>query len=181
VNIVFDIDGVLVDTPQKVEELTKLFFNFPEFRLSTYYAQSLPYAPEVRDFVDTLFNMPQIMAYMEPSPETVKIVRRLQEKHKVHIVTSRPSTPEVYAPTCKMMADLFGIFPYFGNKRRVLEALKADLFIEDRLETAHLCASDKTTVLLIDRPYNQGNLVSNMRRIHSLREVGAWSELLKKQ
>jgi uncharacterized HAD superfamily protein len=64
------------------------------------------------------------------------------------------------------------VFARKSEKHGMAEKLKVQYFIEDQLSNARLLAP-LCRVLLLDRPYNQGEIPDQVKRVDSLREAVA--------
>ena len=69
-------------------------------------------------------------------------------------------------------ASVFFLGSLHGNKdgkkrtkREVCDELGIDIFIEDSMENAVNIASPTRPVFLLDKPWNQGELVGNVKRV----------------
>ena len=175
--IAFDIDGVLIPSLQKIEQIAQLFFEKPDFVINEYYAEHLNEERSVKQFLNSLYAMNDILTITKPSLETVDIINRLKEKHEVFIITARPL--EAYPGTLKQCMFYFDIVPVFESKKvDFMERNAIRVLVEDSLENAKSCASSRRQIFLIDKPYNQGPLWGDMgrcvMRVNNLAEVEEW-------
>jgi uncharacterized HAD superfamily protein len=104
-----------------------------------------------------------------------------QEGHRLFIITGR--APQDAAIT-RSWLDHVGLLrrfesvihkarePVDRHKSGAASELRLDIFIEDELAVAAAIAEAAIPVLLFDRPWNQGALPGNVRRVHS------WTEAL---
>jgi len=108
-------------------------------------------------------------------------VAHLKEGHKLFVVTSRKFEWEDV--TNKWLHKYFeSMFEevHFTNltadghkikKSDVSKKLGVDLLIEDQLQFANDCAENGIRVLLLDNPWNQGELHPNITRVFSWEEI----------
>jgi uncharacterized HAD superfamily protein len=122
---------------------------------------------------------------MPPLPEAVDAITFLAKKHELIVLTSRQSELE---EKTKLWIEKH--FPkkfkeiYITNhpdwakggktmtKVAVCQRLHIEVLIEDSLDYAQECVSDRTTVFLLNHPWNQGKEQKGIVRVHS------WKELL---
>ncbi len=113
-----------------------------------------------------------------PIPGAVSAIEKLQQKHRLIIVTAKPdSLKDKTAEWLQMhygnaFASVHFIGSLHGNKdgkkrtkREVCDELGIDMFIEDSMENAVNIASPTRPVFLLDKPWNQGELVGNIKRV----------------
>ncbi len=98
----------------------------------------------------------------------------LAQKHAIFLVSARN---EKYRPQTEKWLRKHAI-PYHGlillgshDKREACSRISVDLFIEDSLKNAHQISSCGVPVLLLDAPYNQGQLPPLVRRCSSWEEI----------
>lgn len=118
-------------------------------------------------------------------PDASESIKALKEKHDLVVITSR------FAPgredTLKWVDKVFpGVFSkvYFTDhangvtsgqsKKQLCEKLGIQVLVEDSREYAVDCASSKTSVILIDKPWNKGNIPKGVYRVKS------WPEALER-
>ena len=122
----------------------------------------------------------------QPVPGAVEIVKELQDKEKVVIITSRPESvsAQTYTWLKKHFPFLTGNVHFTAHffhketivtKREVCQKLGVGVFVDD----AHFHAEDVATiveqVLLFDTPWNRSQklVLPNIRRVHSWNEIHA--------
>ena len=118
---------------------------------------------------------------VEGAPETIE---QLQKNHTLHIVTSRQT--ELESVTLSWVEKYFpGVFSglHIANhaqwaisgktrtKVEICHELQASLLIEDSLVFAKECEQDHIPVLLLDYPWNKGQLPTNTKRVQSWEEI----------
>ena len=119
-----------------------------------------------------------------PLIDAPEVVRHLSSRYTLHIITSRVDEirdltlawlerhfPQMF--TSAQFINNYG--PTSGVKRTkadVCTELSADLMIEDSLEHARSIAAIGIPVILIDCPWNQGDIPENVYRVASWRDIG---------
>jgi uncharacterized HAD superfamily protein len=113
-------------------------------------------------------------------------VKRLQKKHELAVVTSRPRIvsaatkawldkhfPDVFSKVYFTREVILG--PNIKDKDEICQEIGADLIIEDEFEFAEDCAQENILVLLFDNPWNREfKIPSYMTRVYS------WENILNK-
>lgn len=128
---------------------------------------------------DAFLNLPVVSGAIEG-------INILKKKHKLVILTSRPD--DIIKETEKWVSTNFSnTFSkiYFTNhlskngiprkKEDVCSSLGVDILIEDVIDFAVGCASEKTKVLLLNCPWNE-----NYKLPKGIYRVKNWKEIVKK-
>jgi uncharacterized HAD superfamily protein len=175
-NIGVDIDGVIADTfPLLVRELNAYFgasFSFPDiFDYNIFKVYGLS-EQEVLSF---LGERERVLVEEPPVKEgAVPYLRRLSKRHAIYLVSARY---ERYRSETEKWLLRHGV-PYRDlvllgtpDKREACARLTVDLFVEDSLKNAGQLSSCGIPVLLLDAPYNRGELPPLVRRCFSWEEI----------
>tara|TARA_Y100000310_G_scaffold344806_1_gene459650 strand:+ start:1926 stop:2516 length:591 start_codon:yes stop_codon:yes gene_type:complete len=110
-------------------------------------------------------------------------VRKLSERHKLEVITSRPYSIE--RETKGWVEEYFGglfsevtltnEFPLDERpgrgKHEVCEERGIDVLIDDYMGHAERCSGNGTRVLLYDQPWNQGEVPEGVTRVYSWNDV----------
>ena len=116
----------------------------------------------------------------------IKGIKKIKKKHQLVLVTGRPSNTKKmtqiwlnqYFPECFESVNFANHWSKSGEqlkKSTFCKQLGAELLIDDCLEYAQDCGNNGIKVLLMDRPWNQvESLSENIIRVNS------WDEIVKK-
>lgn len=132
-------------------------------------------------FIDTLLRDEEFQLSLPPFVEAISIIKNWHKVgHSIHYITARPSftkeatekwlkkhglmVPGVTLDCCDYGKDK----PDTEFKKEVVERLGIDILIEDNKEIAEVMS---IPVLLLDRPWNQGELPKNVRRVKGWQEI----------
>jgi len=186
--IALDIDEVLSDTLDMVND----FYNRKHgtsFKLEDFktYEWKDVWGCELKDSIDEWY------AFMSEHGENIKVsagaiegVKKLSEKHELVAVTSRAEDFEEVTKKwleknfSGAIKEVYFVNHYNKNggkqlkKSFFLKKIGADFFVEDHLDYAADCASVGIPVLLLDKPWNQGDLSEKIERVFS------WNEIVEK-
>jgi uncharacterized HAD superfamily protein len=99
----------------------------------------------------------------------------IADGYAVHIVTDRFWYPQIQNDTRKWLSNRVIrvnslVFAHKTEKQSVARNLEIGWFIEDQRSNANLL-SEVCRVLLIDQPYNQGLLSSDVLRVETLQQA----------
>ena len=179
-----DVDDVLVESlpaylelfrrrfgrEVKIQEAAwEIFRRFPEIpaeQVGAFYAEL-----ERIDFLGT----------RPVYPEAIAGVRALAAAgHRLYVVTGRLAQHQNHTRRMLEGAGLLGLFEDLvhrdgeslaGYKPRVLRELGLQLHIEDELDVARAAARIPVQVLLLDRPWNRGDLPGGVTRVKDWDQV----------
>lgn len=171
-----DIDGVIADTfPLLVRELNAYFK--ASFSLQDIFDYNIFKVYGLSETEVFLFLSERERALMEdPAVKegAVAHLALLSPKHEIYLVSARY---EKYRPETERWLQKHGV-PYrelillgSHDKRGICTMLAVDLFIEDSLKNARQLSSCGIPVLLLDAPYNRGELPPLVRRCSSWEEI----------
>lgn len=181
-----DLDQVLADFSAAFDSFHDIHYG-TDFRAnppSDFYLRDIIDITEeeelerVRKFYDTHF-----FIEMKPFPDAVDVIKKLSQKYKLYVITSRPEFVEKetrdwitkYFPDC--FTDIILTNHYFGGttkKSEVCLAKKIDYMVEDMAHYANDCAEAGIPTFLITRPWNMHEkLVSNVTRVDN------WADIVK--
>lgn len=136
----------------------------------------------VRKFMD--FVKSPYFQEVGPIVGSEKAIQQLKKEHILHIVTSRQlqlqqetkKWVEKYFP--KMFHGLhvtnhaqWALSGRTRSKIEVCQELGTELLIEDSLVYAKECEEDEIPVLLLDYPWNRGEIPKNTKRVYSWEEI----------
>ncbi|NTW33087.1 MAG: hypothetical protein HGB12_10750, partial [Bacteroidetes bacterium] len=121
---------------------------------------------------------------IDPVKDAQKSVETLSKKHELYVVTGRP-----FSTKQKTVNWLEKYFPnkfsgvYFDNKKmyedgtekhktksEICMELDANILIDDLLRFTNKC-HEQLQVILFNRPWNQGDIPSNVKRLNSWLEI----------
>lgn len=172
-NIGVDLDGVIADI---VTQLIR--FSRTEYALdlapSSFQSENIETCTPINaKQLKTLFCDPTFF-------QTMRAIRGVRSSlthmvaagFTVHIVTDRFWYPNIHDDTRKwisqrMIPAASVVFASKNEKQTVARAMELSWFIEDQRSNANLL-SNVCRVLLINRPYNQGVVASNVQRIKDI-------------
>lgn len=194
--IYIDFDDVLCETARHLSELARDLFGrrVPYEAISVFDLQqafSLSDA-EIRELMDHA-HRPDFLAALAPAPGGLDAVRTLEAHgHTLTIVTGRPAASHdgSYDWLCKYGLDHLDIVyvDKYGRasehadadtpktlNREEFDALPFDVAIDDSPAALDLLAvRDDCTVIVYDRPWNQG-----YARTANMRRTGSWPEIVR--
>ena len=185
--IAIDIDGVLLDILSPIIEVYNrkngTSFKFEDFKDYDFHKTWGGTFQEAVDFVDKFWEMSEFIN-LKPFPESVKCVSELSKTHELIIITNRPEVIKI--TTKKQIRSHFPNcfeFIHFTNqynkssehhgftKAQICSKLGADVIIEDCIEHV-VDLPENIKGILLDRPWNQGNVPKNVTRVNT------WDEIL---
>lgn len=188
-NIGFDVDGVLVDIVPALNNYHNENYgtSFQKEDYVFYYLDKVWRCT----FEEAILRVEQF--YMSrhfkdvvPSREVVCGIEKLSKEHDLFVITSRwgPAVKETERWIDTHFPNQFRSVHFSHNKSNIHEqgkksdicrTLSLDVFVEDHLDYAEECVSEKTDVILVDMPWNQvSSFPSGISRVHS------WEGLIKK-
>ncbi len=132
-----------------------------DFYLSSHHEEAAPIDGAVEALVDLARTNKLLI--ISASPEEIRI--RIESWLKKHFI----NTFESIHFTRKMSTDTHSL-----KKSEVCQSLGIDVFVDDALHNAENIAECGIPVLLLDRPWNQGEVPKLVTRVYS------WSEIVKK-
>jgi len=174
--VAIDLDGVLGNIA-----LQLVRFSAAEYRLrlqqKTFTSENIETCtPISQQQLHKLFESPTFFRTMPPIRGASKWVSVLQSRgSKISIITDRFWYEGIQEDTIEWLRSYQIPYDTIAFARKVakqdfVKDLKIDWFIEDQLSNAKLL-SQVCRVVLIDRPYNQGELPSGVVRVKNLRDA----------
>jgi len=171
--IAIDLDGVLGNITQQLVR-----FSAAEYRLRlqqrNFTSENIDTCtPISEEQLRKLFQSPRFFRTMQPIRGASKWVRTLQSRGSaINIITDRFWYEGIQQDTVDWLHHHQIPYDSIAFARKVAKQdfakdLKVDWFIEDQLSNARLL-SVVCKVILIDRPYNQGDLPSTAIRVRNL-------------
>lgn len=154
--LVFDIDGVLIPSPEKVQELTKAFFpDLEDFVIDHYSPKKLACREEIRRFVHGMFSSEAVLTCCPPYIAVRQIFREIRSAHDVVVLTSRPIT--MYDETAKQIFHHFGAVPIFWERPKAvfIEHYGYDVLIDDNPDEVVQGLRSVCDVIMPVTPYNK--------------------------
>jgi len=119
-----------------------------------------------------------------PVAGAIEAITTLSKDHSIYIITASPEDVNIQIETWigKHFTNRFDGIHYvrktsfdknIRKKREVCEELNIEVYIDDAIHNAEDVASLGIPVLLLDAPWNQGDVALPIRRIYS------WSEIIE--
>ena len=193
--IAIDVDGVLADLMPVLNDFYNKKFG-THFRVIDYKYHDLERTwgcskEEAVRVVDELYQSPNFLKVI-PLLGSQQAVKSLSMKHELFSVTSRPGSIQNKTKRFlqnnfpKKIGNLFHTGQYISsasaiNKFDLCFLEKADLLIEDCLETGISCANHGLKTFLLDSPHNQLNGEYSEEDIpKNLVRVKSWLEIVEK-
>ena len=188
-----DIDGIKADMMPKLNAFYNRR-NGTSYRIPDYKSHDLEKTwgipkKEVIEVIDLFYQSRDFLA-IRPVIFSENGTLTLSKKHQLFSVTSRPRSVKLrteifinrYFPN--RIKDIFFTGQYTStaeeiNKFGVCHAERADLLIEDCLETAISCAERGLPVFLLDAPWNQLNGQHPSSLPENLTRVKNWPEIIR--
>lgn len=137
--------------------------------------------PIRRDQLHGLFENRDFFRTLPVVPRARELLSKLKAAGcTVHIITDRFWYKGIHEDTTdwlkrhRMPFDSV-VFARKAEKHEVADRLKVRYFIEDQLSNARLLAP-LCRVLLLDRPYNQGNIPDQVTRVDNLKDAATFIE-----
>lgn len=121
---------------------------------------------------------------IQPVKDAISAITYLAQHHQLIVITARQT--ELAKKTNEWIAKHFpnkfkdvyvinhAVFAKKGmtmRKGELCQKLGVDILVEDSLENANECVSERTKILLLDMLWNQGNLQEGIYRILSWKHV----------
>lgn len=189
-----DIDNVIADSyPQYIDAFNKRFGTSVKYEeiFHFYYLEKNVGIEEtlVSEFIETIVHSQNFQLQIPPIINALKIIKKWMKKgYSIHYITSRPiDTKQETEQWLKKQGffmkgvtlDLYNekehnfshISRINSYKRLVADKRILDIFIEDSIDIAK---SLDIPVLLVDRPWNQGKLPKNVKRVKDWAEIDQW-------
>lgn len=168
-----DLDGVIGDIVRQLVRFSRIEHQIYLTKNRVVSENVETCAPIQREQLHRLFQNPEFFRSLQLLPYSRKSLAELATAGcSIHIVTDRfwyegiQQDTRAWLEQHKIPFDSL-TFSRKSEKNLVAEKLKIGWFIEDQLSNALLLASS-CRVLLIDRPYNQGDLPAEVIRVQSL-------------
>lgn len=170
-NIGIDIDGTINENFSLITSLGCKHFkkNVPMEKWQWDMSKAFEVSPqEVEDF----WTLYEKELYETPGPKTdaVEYINKLDEKHKIVIITARS---EEYRDLTEKWLKTHGIFhdelKMTYQKREACNLYNIDVMVEDAPVFLDIC--NDIPVLLFNYPYNKDENHSNLIRVDSWQEV----------
>ncbi|HKL11914.1 MAG TPA: hypothetical protein VJ990_10720 [Clostridia bacterium] len=171
--VCIDIDGTITEPFYYLERANHYFGVYLMPEDIRHYEVDLNYGVSRQAYLDfyRLFG-DRIHFEAKPRAGAAQVLNRISEFDEIHYVTAR--APEMLGVSRKWLES--NGFPKggihcLGSHHKVEKAreLSCDIFFEDRKENAIELAFEGFEVVLMDCPYNQGDLAG-------VRRVGNWME-----
>lgn len=186
-----DIDNVIADSyPHYIDAFNRRFGTAVKYEeiFHFYYLEKNVGVEEnlVAEFIESIVHSEKFQLQIPPITNALEVIKKwLKNGHSVHFITSRPI--DTKTETIKWLKkhgfmlkgitlDLYNekehnfshISRINSYKRMVADEKRLDIFIEDSIDIAK---SMDIPVLLIDRPWNRGNLPKNVKRVKNWEEI----------
>jgi uncharacterized HAD superfamily protein len=173
-----DLDGVLGDVVQQVVRFSRRQHGISMTRKHIVSEDIETCAPIKKEQLHSLFHNRDFFRSLPVFPHARRELLNLKELgYEIHIVTDRFWYEGIREDTNEWLATHripfdSAVFARKSEKHDVAERLGVQWFIEDQLSNARLLAP-LCRVLLLDRPYNQGETPDRVSRVKNLREAVA--------
>lgn len=179
-----DIDEILSETVKAF-----LFFYNAEYGTTFIFDEVIDYSfakqfgitrDEERQAIQDFFGS-KLALDIPTVPESIKCIKDLSQRHELYAISSRP--PQLIELTKSWLDDNFpgcfreiiltnSHFDATKTKSDVCRTLSLDMFIDDQIIYAEDCARVCAKVLLMNKPWNQTNIViPNVLRVKSWQEI----------
>lgn len=171
-----DIDGVIADTfPLLVNELNAFFSRDIQPRNVTSYDIVKVYNIDARQLEEfTSARKEFLVEAPEPVPGAVECLSGLKNRSQIFLISARRAElrarTEEWLKKHNLAWDQL-ILLGSHDKADTCVKLRLDVLVEDSRQNALQVSSRGINVLLLDAPYNQGNLPTLVRRCHSWDEI----------
>lgn len=195
-----DIDNVIANSyPAFLAKFNEVFATQIKYEeiFDFYYLEKHPNVKhdKAKDFIHKLLVDEEFQLNILPYERVLPIISNWKKTgHRIHYITSRPHTSRdlTYRWLEKhgfllpgTTLDLFNSTQHFNKHRKKIREYKkmvaekrgVNLFIEDSREIAETMEID---VLLLDRPWNQGKLPKNVKRVKDWEEIEKYIDKIYK-
>ena len=175
-NVGVDLDGVIADI---VTQLVRFSRSKYDLRLvpSEFRSENIETCTPIKtEQLRKLFSEPKFFQTMRAIQGARRsLMQLIAAGYAVHIVTDRFWYPQIQDDTRKWLSNRLIrvsslVFARKTEKQSVARNLEIGWFIEDQRSNANLL-SEVCRVLLIDQPYNQGLLASDVLRVKTLQQA----------
>lgn len=164
-----DLDNVLNENAQSIIDYAYFMFGVTDVSLKDFTQYHVyKVTPIKKEMLDEMFNNPYYFYTIPPYLKMIKLVNRLySDGNYISIVTDRPES--CYNATLGWLSkwEVFYDSVYIcsaKDKPLLAKDRGLEFFIEDRLDTAIALSEVCKTVYLLDAPWNQSLLPSNVDR-----------------
>lgn len=181
----FDLDDVLLDFNKALCEYNNLTYGTSHKRedVTTYDLEEL-WGCNRGEVIKRIFDFYQSPAHMRvlPISGAVEGIRALKKDNVFHIITAKP---DILRSVTQQWLDKYfpGIFEsvHFTNsigfpgigrtKAEVCNELGVEIFVDDSMDNAKNVSSVGIPVLLLNSPWNQGEVSQLVTRVNSWQEI----------
>jgi uncharacterized HAD superfamily protein len=173
-----DLDGVIGDIVKQLVRFSRSEHRIHLTRKHIVSENIETCTPIRRDQLHELFENPEFFRTLPAMPRARESLSRLKAAGcAIHIITDRFWYSDIHADTREWLKRYqipfdSVVFARKAEKHDVAERLKVRYFVEDQLSNARLLAP-LCKVLLLDRPYNQGEIPDQVTRVDNLKDVVA--------
>jgi len=172
-NIGVDLDGVIADIVTQVIRFCRIEYGL-DLDAANFKSENIETCTPINaEQLTRLFCNPTFFRSMRAIRGAgPSLARLVSAGFTVHVVTDRFWYPVIHDDTRNWISQRAipassVVFASKNEKQVVARDLKLGWFIDDQRSNANLL-SEVCEVLLIDRPYNQGELASNVQRLKSV-------------
>ncbi|MBI3379276.1 hypothetical protein HY029_00815 [Candidatus Gottesmanbacteria bacterium] len=189
-----DIDNVIADSyPLYIDAFNKEFGTTVQYEeiFHFYYLEKNVGIEEakVSEFIESIVHSEEFQLRIPPVVNALSIIKKwIKQGYWIHYITSRPIDTKnetlkwlkkhgfwVKGVTLDLYNEKEHNFKHISRinnyKRDIADKKKLDIFIEDSLD---ISKSLDIPVYLIDRPWNQGTLPENVKRVKNWEEIDQW-------
>jgi len=159
--LLIDVDGVLRDIVSQIINIYKSHFDpsadIHHDDINLWYMNS--FFPKAPDIINTFFieYAQDVFEHALPYPGAVGAMRRLYERHHIHIVTNQFPGNEIYTLNWLSNWNIpYHDITFTGDKTQVI----GDILLDDKLETIEAITQSSIPnvgfAVLMSRPWNRG-------------------------
>lgn len=137
---------------------------------------------EVQEFIYTSLEREDFSLAIKPYEDATAVIKQWSSQgHSIHYITARPTSLGevtkkwlekhdfwVKSATLDLFDESIEYKSDSDYKRQVIEKIGINLLIEDSKENAKIL---DIPVLLLDRPWNKGELPENVKRVSNWKEI----------
>lgn len=184
----FDLDDIILDFNNSLRGYYNEMYqtDYKREHMTSFYLDKVWGLPqnEMADRIRRFYNH-EVHWATPPVPGAVESIKKLSGDHKLIVITAKPET--IRQKTEEWLSRHFSnVFEslHFTNhfigdaakrkKSEVCLELGVEVFVEDALHNAVDVAGAGIPVLLLDAPWNQGEIPSGVTRVFS------WDEIVEK-
>lgn len=181
-----DIDNVIADSyPRYINAFNEKFGTAVKYEevYDFYYLENYVGVDKAATshFIETVLHSEKFQLAIPPYEEPKTIIQKWAESgHLIHYITARPIAIKditlhwlknhgFWVKGAKLhLLDVDQEPSHANFKKEIVDKWKVDIFVED---TKGIAETLNIPVLLLDRPWNQGKLPKNVKRVKDWKEI----------